>query len=940
LDKKELFKKLNLSSFIAFDFETTGLDSTNDRIIEVAAVRFLNGEPVDRFVTLLNPGFPISETITDITGITNSMVSSMPEEDEIVDDFIEFLGDEPLVAHNIAFDIAFLNQLCERFEKPLLDSRLYDSLHLARTFLYDQPAFNLGSISEYYGLSSKDAHRAEADAENGGKIFVHLVEEAASYPMTVITKMISVLKTSELPNKALFIDLANMYTQLGIVNKGLMKPKAQHVQNENIYVQEGTSSIEDLSVDDVFGHSGLLHKYMDQFEERIEQCNYSKFVEQIFAGDPKIGIAEAGTGLGKSMAYLFPALKRTSGNSEEGPTVISCHTKHLQDQLFYKDLPLLAEALNVPIRAIKLKGRNNYICKTRLNWVIGDAKNLLNDIEKASLLPILIWLEWTQTGDLSECNGFWSTRQRRLASLIRSDQGFCTTSICAKHNGCYFGKVRRSLFDANLIIINHALLLSEIQSPGFLPDYNSVVIDEVHNLVGSAYNQLSLALDRPTTLLMLKNVDPTTSANARWVKIIKAITGLHSEFQDLMTTFESQSKKAIKSVENFFKTLNINIEHKFDIDAFYPQKIIVENISREYGIIHQEIHDVEKTLMELKTSLERMCKTLLGIDSSKENYPDLHQALEQRLEMIDELLKTFTSVVISQIPGWVYWQEGQYRKIGKNDAQLSLTLCAAPIDVAELLADQLFVRLDHCVLTSATLKVSDTFRYFISRSGIDRVIDKKVVTREFSSPFYYNDQVNYLQYSGSKNITSNPAAIASIIHGLHNKYQKRMMVLFTAHATLNGTYQQLRKMPGGRDMPLFAQVYGTSRYAMIKGMQNAPNGILMGTNSFWEGVDLPGDLLEILVITKLPFDVPSEPIVKAYSGLVDSSGGSSFFDYSVPECVTKFRQGFGRLIRTAYDQGMFIALDDRIVNKGYGKHFREAIPVDMEVFSHPGDLNY
>ena len=166
------------------------------------------------------------------------------------------------------------------------------------------------------------------------------------------------------------------------------------------------------------------------------------------------------------------------------------------------------------------------------------------------------------------------------------------------------------------------------------------------------------------------------------------------------------------------------------------------------------------------------------------------------------------------------------------------------------------------------------------------------------------------------------------------------MVLFTAHATLNGTYQQLRKMPGGRDMPLFAQVYGTSRYAMIKGMQNAPNGILMGTNSFWEGVDLPGDLLEILVITKLPFDVPSEPIVKAYSGLVDSSGGSSFFDYSVPECVTKFRQGFGRLIRTAYDQGMFIALDDRIVNKGYGKHFREAIPVDMEVFSHPGDLNY
>lgn len=940
MDTKTLLEKLNLASFIAFDFETTGLDPTNDRIIEIAAIRFVNGKPGDRFVTLLNPGFQISETITDITGITNAMVANMPEEDEIVDEFLAFLSDYPLVAHNIQFDIAFLRKLCERFDLKNPGSELYDTLQLSRTFLYEQPAFNLGAVSEYYGLSAEGAHRAESDADNCGEVFVHLVNEAASYSLSVVTRILSLLKTAELPNKALFVNLANTLTKMGIIGAGLTESTLQHQQNDNVFSQDGTDSIYDMSSDDVFGRAGLLHKHMEQFEERVEQKLYSKFVENIFNGEPQIGIAEAGTGLGKSMAYLFPALKRVSNGEDTGPTIISCHTKHLQDQLFYKDLPLIAKALNVPIRAIKLKGRNNYLCKTRLNWVISDQKNLLNDIEIASLLPILIWLEWTRTGDLSECNGFWSTRPRRLASLIRSDHGFCTTSICAKNKGCFFGKVRRSLFDAHLIIINHALLLSEIQSPGFLPEYNAVVIDETHNLIGVAYSQLSLTMDRPTSLMMLNNIDPNTNVNARWVKIIKSVATLHPEYTDLLSQLETRSKSAKTNIEKFYKNLILNIEHKFDINAYYSKKIIVDNVTREYGIIHGEILDVEKSLHELRNTLTRISKSLISIDHAKENYLDLHQAVEQRLEMVDELHHVFNSILISQIPGWVYWQEGQYRQTNRNDNQLSLSLCAAPIDVAELLADKLFSRIEHCVLTSATIKVDDTFRYFISRAGIDRLSDRKVVTREFTSPFYYSDQVTYLQYSGSKSITSNPAAIASIIYGLHQKYQKRIMVLFTAHATLNGTYQQLRKMPGGREMPIYAQVYGTSRFSMIKGMETTPNGILMGTNSFWEGIDLPGDLLEILVITKLPFDVPSEPVVKAYSGLIESSGGNSFFDYSIPECVTKFRQGFGRLIRTTYDQGIFIVLDDRIVNKGYGRHFKDAIPVQMEIFSHAGDLSY
>jgi len=213
-------------------------------------------------------------------------------------------------------------------------------------------------------------------------------------------------------------------------------------------------------------------------------------------------------------------------------------------------------------------------------------------------------------------------------------------------------------------------------------------------------------------------------------------------------------------------------------------------------------------------------------------------------------------------------------------------------------------------------------------------------TDVFASPFYYEDQVNYFQYGGKKDISNDPESIASIIYNVHNSHNNRIMALFTSHKMLNQTYRELRSKPGGRDLPVFAQRYGASRYSILQGMHSNPNGILLGTNAFWEGIDLPGELLEILIITKLPFSVPTEPVVWAYSKSVDMSGGSSFFDYTVPECVIRFRQGFGRLIRSTLDQGTFIVLDDRVITKGYGKHFSDSIPVHHEVVENINELNF
>jgi hypothetical protein len=241
-----------------------------------------------------------------------------------------------------------------------------------------------------------------------------LVKEAASYPLHVISKLESLVKSVTIPNKSLYVDLANELIRTEDLKAGITKSNVQHDKYSNIYRSNGNKHIENISVQDVFCPGGLLQEKMDEFEDRQDQVGYGKFVENIIIDTPEIGIVEAGTGLGKSLAYLFPALKRTVIAGDEGPTIISCHTKHLQDQLFYKDLPLLAQALDVSINAVKLKGRNNYICKTRLNWEITDSGKQLSPKEIESLLPIFVWLEYTDTGDLSECNGFWSSHPGRF----------------------------------------------------------------------------------------------------------------------------------------------------------------------------------------------------------------------------------------------------------------------------------------------------------------------------------------------------------------------------------------------------------------------------------------------------------------------------------------------------------------------------------------------
>ena len=942
MDRLSLLKTVQLSKFVALDFETTGLQVETDRVIEVAAILFVDGEPAERFVSLVNPGISIPSFIEEITGITNGMVADAPAESKIVDDLFKFIGKHPLVAHNTPFDLAYLQAMADRHDKKLHDRRLYDTLPLSRALLFFQPAHNLSAASDFFSLSTDGAHRAEYDTENCGKIFVELIEEAASYNLDLISRILALLKPFQIQNKDLFIDLANALTKIGDLKNGLTESKIPKPSNANFYINEGENDITKLTSYDVFGPDGHLNQSYENYEDRPNQVNYSDFIDEIMGSSSGVGIAEAGTGLGKSMAYLFAAMKNNLSNPDDGPVVISCYTKHLQDQLFNKDLPQLTKAINAPIQAVVMKGRSNYVCKSRLNWLIGGAEKMLNGEEAMYLLSLMIWLEHTETGDMDECPGFTNGFTFRLMALVQSEPGFCTSPICSRHGGCFFGPLRKIVYNANLIVVNHALLLSEAKARkeagegmGFLPEHKSVVIDEAHNIPQAAYRQFTSVLDQRSLGYFLERVDPEHSHSVRWNNQLKSLGGLHLQFEGMRRELALAVGSCRESIKCFFDQMSGNSIHKFDPGAKYSTKLIIQNLTEEFGVLSVDIEKMNRGFHAVRNQVRKFREALMDIDEKREDFQELHQLFDRGEGLMTDSLLLIQSLTSNQDDECVYWYEGNFKNF-RGKTQLVLTIQAAPVDLGDDLTKGLFKELDHCILTSATIRTDSSFDYFLQRTGLNGVEFDNLKTAVFESPFLYNEQVTYYQYSA--NDGQKPDVLANMIYACHQRYNKRMMVLFTSRAQLVSTYDILQRKSGGKSLPIFAQKRQSSRAGLVRGMHQSSNGILLGTNAFWEGVDLPGDLLEVLIIVKMPFDVPTEPLVKAYGNMIESEGGNRFMDYALPESVIRFRQGFGRLIRTAYDEGIFIVMDDRIVNKRYGSAFSEAIPVDMKIFNHVDSL--
>jgi len=912
---KDLLPLLELDDFISFDLETTGLNPDKDKITEIAACRFINGEFTEEFTTLINPGIPIPKNITALTGITNKMVEDAPSINDALPDFMKFIGSTPLVAQNINFDYNFINKNLQGSNSPFSEIPLYDTLSLARGFIYFYNSFSLGSLCDYYGIKIENAHRASADALCTGKLFVYLLQEALSKPLTLIQRIENLFSNSEVYNSKLFTNIIKASVRLNSID-GLMSSPVEHNISDNTFEFTGSSNIAiPESPKEWFAEGGAVSVNWSGYEKRSSQTELINDTYEAFT-EGQILAAEAGTGLGKSLAYLASGF--LAAKQKHIALVVSTYTKNLQNQLFTGDIPKLSKAIDQNLSAVIYKGRYNYICRIRLERLLANHNHLMKPHEYENLLPLMVW-EWeTKSGDINECNGFQLNRQKRIWSLVRSERGYCSSKRCRKYDGCFLGKVRVKVDGADIIIINHSLFANELmRDNSCLPSDFIYVIDEAHHFATVTRDQL-------VTQIGSKSFDDVfnifNKGKDNWKKnALKKFPEIFKLYNSLTT----DSKIIQKEIQAFFNSYYDNKRDEINRSDYHINKLLYRNSQEEFI-------DTEPTPWEVLTELNRFAKAIQKFNALlQENKEDIPGSIAIEFTAIDSILKegleSFSAAldIQSELVQWSSFIQSDYQNL--------TTLNSAPLKVSSFINDNLLSKYPGGVFCSATLMVNDDFRYFSEKVGLDlAVINHHVKEKIYHSPFHYNDQVKLFVFKGSINV-NDPLfmnEIGSQIERIFTSLKRRMLVLCTSFKQTLAIKQYLEPKLKGSDYKVFAQAPGLSRNVLVKSYLEHSHSILIGTSSFWEGVDFPGDKVEILYIVKTPFDNPFDPLIQAQIEDYKQRGDDAFLQYQVPEAAMRFRQGFGRLIRNMNDTGICIVGDTRLYKRGYGQTILGSLPVD------------
>ena len=924
-----LLALLKLDEFVVIDLETTGFSAQSDKIIELGAVRFVGGEPAADFRQLVNPGVAIPGEIVVLTNISDEMVADEPALEAVADSFIKFVGSSPIVAQNISFDLSFFKvMLRELHGDDQLPNELYDTLPLARTYLFHRSGYSLGALCAYFGIEHTSAHRAYHDALNTGHIFIKLLHEAASYPLPVVQSLLAVQDHVQLPNKQLYVRLIDAMSAGGRTT-GLTDSEIEFDLPRPLLNHDGAGeSYVPKTPEQFFGPGGILSDKWEDYEPRPAQMDFSDDVSGTLE-DGAILLAEAGTGLGKSMAYLLPAIN--SANLHGVPVVIASHTKHLQDQLFRQELPRVVELLDAPVRAVMLKGRTNYLCRTRLQFALDNARRLLNRDDCERILPILLWEQFTRSGDIEECPGFTAGMNVRLWRLLRSERGYCLGHICQRYGGCFVGPLRRAVKEAGVIVINQALLLADAAGEGgILPAEFRLVLDEAHNLPKVATEQLTVEFSAEAVRDLTENY-----LGGRHRRIFRgllkdALLAVDEE-GDLGGGIIEDARELKAAAAGLMEAYmqERNLLPPADGRQLFQQGRYIQP-SEEFRGLETQVEAVGTAIKSMTVTLKKIQKLLADTDMSLPE--SLLSDIESDYQDALALQATFGIIAVNEADGaQVLWRE-----LRGSAGNLRLLFRAAPLWVNDFLRGRLFEKRPGTVLCSATLQVNGEFDYFRREVGLESDFDSwEVREQEFASPFMYEEQCIAFFWDSSVDVNDEnyPLELANLIDATTDRIHRRMLVLFTSYAQLRAVHEILKNRLRHTSRELLTQYARSSRWGLLDAFKLNPRAILLGTSSFWEGVDLPGELLEIVIMARLPFANPSDPVVQARIEYFREAGMNPFMDYQIPEAVTRFRQGFGRLIRTTYDEGIFIIADSRVARKRYGGNFLDALPLEAKPFS-------
>ncbi len=904
---------------VALDLETTGLDIKHDHIIEIGAVRIRDGHIIEEFTTTVNPGVSIPPAVTYLTGIQQSDVQDAPVIDKVLPKIAEFVGDAPVIAHNVTFDMGFMQER----HNILRNNMSLDTYDLASILMPSAARYNLTSLANEVGVSLENAHRALDDARATALLYWALWQKLTALPHSIVEQIVRLCDgvdwgTSHVFRAALAYasdrDIPTQTTHSHPPQQGTHSIRSHPADAER------QNNIDPTQLEHIIGADGVLCRTLPGFTYRHQQMQMSRAITEAFNTSQHL-ILEAGTGTGKSLAYLLPAVLWATQNNE--PVVISTNTINLQDQLLNDTIPLLKSALGIDFNAAVMKGRNNYLSPARLQAAL--QRRVTSVVEARTLAKILIWQLQANSGDKSELS-LRGPDEHNIWTMVSADDG-STVGACAEADfDTPFCRARRQAENAHILIVNHALLIADAKSQNqVLPPYRYLIVDEAHQLEDAitysmTHRMDAVGLSRQLTFLgntsrgLLREILNTvqmTATEADYLKLEAFIGSIHDVVKDMNAHIAGLFKQLSRFLDDVRGNRN-DYMTLFRIERNHRAKTSFAEVQATWHHLAEYFDVLIHALNRLVRFLNKQIPPKSSLQSSSRIEAFIAD-VNISAENLTKNVSLFNGFIIQPQQNEIYW-------ISQQQGAESPSIHSAPQHVGGLMQSYIWNKKQSVILTSATLRTHDEFTFIQNRLGAETVKSLNV-----GSPFDYRASTLIYLPQDVPEPTDRKGyqhAIEQCIIELAAALNGRVMVLFTSYSQLRQTSQAIASRLALGRINVYDQTDGTSRQALLDGFKADERAVLLGTKSFWEGIDIPGDSLSALIITRLPFAVPTDPIFSARA----ESYPDAFADYNLPDAVLTFRQGFGRLIRHHTDRGIIVVMDSRIRKKSYGTAFLDALP--------------